>query len=107
MVFAWNINMKKDEREVFNLINKVKEHIQDHIVMKPIALSNFHHFADRLLDHRDGSFEKFKRNIKEMLKYTEPMNQRGKWMIGWLSVFVVHGENIVDFVNVAYTILEI
>lgn len=98
--------MTREEREIFKLINKVKEHIQDNIAMKPIALSNFHHFADRLLDKRDGSFEKFKRNIKEMLKHTEPMNQRGKWMMIWLDVFVVYGDNMIDFINIAYTILD-
>lgn len=98
--------MKKTERQVFDLINKVKAHIQDDVVLKPLALSNFHHFADRLLDKRDGSFKKFRYNIKEMLKHTEPLNRRGELMMDWLAVFAHHGEDMVDFINVAYTILE-
>lgn len=99
--------MKKEEREIFNLINKVKIHMQDHVVMKPMALSNYHHFADRLLDKKDGNFKSFKQNVREMIKYTNPVDMRGEEMLGWLEVFVYSGEEIEDFIDVANTILDI
>lgn len=98
--------MNTTERQMYKFIDKFKHHIQDYLQFKPIAMSNFHHFSDRLLDYKDGSFEKFRKNVKEMIKDSIPINQHGQNILWKLDVFVKKGRDYLDFVNIVYWIYE-
>lgn len=96
--------MTKDERQLFNFIEKFKHHIQEHLNFKPTALSNFHHLNDRILDKRDGCLESFKKNIKYMIQDSSPTSVHGYEILDKLMVFVKKGNNMNDFINVVYWI---
>lgn len=102
--------MTKDERQLFNFIEKFKRHIQEHLKFKPTAIANFSHLSDRLLDKCNGdfeiNFELFRKNVKEMLKDSEPITQQGVKIIDKLELFVKKGNNINDFINIVYWIYE-
>mgnify|MGYP001559722033 CR=1 FL=1 len=102
--------MNKEERQLYNFIDKFKRHIQSHLQFSPMALSNFHHFSDRLLDKCNGdfevNFELFRKNIKEMLKDSEPTTQQGINIIDKLELFVKKGKDVNDFINIVYWIYE-
>lgn len=98
--------MNREERQLYNFIDKFKHHIQSHLQFSPMALSNFHHFSDRLLDKRDGNFEAFKKNTKEMVKGSEPISVHGYSILEKLQFFVSKGKDINDFINIVYWIYE-
>ena len=98
--------MNREERQLYNFIDKFKHHIQDHLRFSPIALSNFHHLADRILDKRDGCFAAFKKNIKEMIQDSEPISVHGVNVLDKLQMFVDKGKNMNDFINYVYWIYE-
>lgn len=60
--------MTKVEWQIYDAFEDFKRFMQVHIEFSPMALSNFHHLSDRLLDERDGSEKAFNENIKNMLK---------------------------------------
>lgn len=98
--------MTKEERQLYNFIEKFKRHIQLHLNFLPTALSNFHHLSDRILDKRDGCFRLFKRNIREMVRDSIPVSTRGSLILEQLKVFIVDGQNMNDFINVVCWIYQ-
>lgn len=98
--------MNREERQLYNFIDKFKHHIQKHLHFYPTAMSNFHHVADRLMDKRDGSFELFRKNIKQMITDSEPTTIHGCTILDMLQTFVNKGKNMNDFINVVYWIYE-
>ena len=98
--------MNREERQLYNFIDKFKRHIQLHLQFSPMALSNFHHFSDRLLDKRDGSFVSFKKNIKALALDSKPTSVHGYNILDKLLIFVKKGENMNDFINYVYWIYE-
>lgn len=90
--------MTRKQREIFNYLEKFKRMVQNHIYFSPLALSNFHHLSDRLLDKRDGNFKNFKKNIKEMLKNgVSPIGDFGEEIIFRLDWFVRNGKSANQF----------
>lgn len=79
--------MTRDERQIYNFIEKFKRHIQDHLYFKPLALSCFHHLSDRILDKKDGCFKLFKANIKNMVRDVLPESTHGDYIISELKAF--------------------
>ena len=102
--------MNREERQLYNFIDKFKHHIQRHLYFYPTAISNLNHFSDRLLDKCDGdfevNFELFRRNIKEMIKDSEPTTRQGINILDKLELFVKKGRNIDDFIKIVYWIYE-
>lgn len=96
--------MTKDERQLFNFIEKFKRHIQEHLSFKPTAIANFSHLSDRILDKRDGEFACFKKNVKSMIQDSEPTSVHGYDILDKLMIFVKKGNNMNDFINVVYWI---
>ena len=102
--------MNREERQLYNFIDKFKRHIQKHLNFSPMGLSNLHHFSDRLLDKCNGdfevNFELFRKNIKEMVRESEPFSVHGYNILDKLLLFVKKGKNVNDFVNYVYWIYE-
>lgn len=98
--------MHREERQLYNFIDKFKHHIQDFLILKPTAISNFNHLSDRILDKRCGCFDLFRKNVKSMIKDSIPMNAHGQDILEKLQEFVDKGKNIDDFINYVYWIYE-
>ena len=99
--------MDREERQIHTYIERFKRHIQDHLYFKPMALSNFHHMADRLLDNKDGCFPLFRKNIQQMVRDVSPATAHGQYIIDALKSFV-HKKNcsINDFINIVSLIMD-
>ena len=98
--------MTKEERQLYNFIEKFKRHIQQHLNFRPTALSNFHHLSDRVLDKRDGCFRLFKRNTSEMVRDSLPISTHGIAILEKLKLFIDKGKNMNDFISIVYWIYE-
>lgn len=98
--------MTREERQLYNFIDKFKRHIQEHLHFKPTAISNFSHLSDRVLDKKDGCIRLFKRNIREMVRDSLPISVHGAVILEKLKVFIDKGKNMNDFIGVVYWIYE-